>query len=280
MNISLINTSNFRIDGGAMFGVVPKVLWNRAYPQMGDNLIPLAIRSLVVETNGRIIVIDTGIGSKQDERSLRFLSPFGGQELTEALAGVGYSPNQVTDVIHTHLHFDHCGGSVRLGPDGQPELTFPNAQYHVGKDQWETAVNPNPREADSFLPENIHPMKELGALNPIENDLILTPGVELRLYHGHTKGQIVPLIRTPKGCTLVFAADLVPTAAHIPLVWNMSYDVEPLVTMHEKQLLLEEALRGDYTLVYQHDYYTECSTLTSTSKGIRAGRKMRLDEVL
>ncbi len=280
MKIQSFNIANFKVDGGAMFGVVPKVLWNKAYPADENNLIPLSLRTLVVETGGRVILTDNGFGDKQSEKFFSHFHIFGSDGLISGLAKLGYKPEDITDVILTHLHYDHCGGGVKRNSSGEFELVFPNARYHVSKAQWESALNPNAREADSFLEENMIPMRDLGALNLIEKEGGIAPGVEIRFFNGHTRGQIVPIFSLPSGKKLVFAADLFPSTAHIHLAWNMSYDVEPLVTMQEKEAFLNEALQNGYILYYQHDYFTECSSLIQTPKGIRAGERMTLDEVL
>lgn len=268
------------LDGGTMFGVVPKVLWNKVYPADENNLIPLTLRSLVIETDDRVVLIDTGFGNKQSDKFFSYFDIFDNVGLVEGLANLGYKPKDITDVIHTHLHYDHCGGSIALDNKGQSVPVFPNARYHVSRAQWEWAINPNVREADSFLKENILPFKELGLLNLVEEEGFLVDGIEIRFFNGHTSGQMIPLIHLPKGKTLVYTADLIPFAPNIHLAWNASYEVEPLVTMQEKEVFLKEALDKNYVLFYQHDYYTECSTLQVTPKGIRAGDKLTLSEVL
>lgn len=280
MKVSAFNICNFKVDGGAMFGVVPKILWNRVYPADEQNLIPLALRSMVVETNGRVVLVDTGFGTKQSDKFFSHFGIFGGEGLVEGLASLGYKPADITDVIHTHLHYDHCGGGIALNEMGDYIPVFPNAKYHVSKVQWEWAINPNVREADSFLTENLLPMQQLGVLNLLEDEGELLPGIEIRFFNGHTRGHIVPLIHLRNGKILVYAADLFPTTTHIHLAWNMSYDVEPLVTMKEKEVFLSEAIDKGYILFYQHDHFTECSTLQITPKGIRAGDKLTLEQVL
>lgn len=280
MKINTFNICNFKVDGGAMFGVVPKILWNRVYPADEDNLIPLALRSLVIDTIGRIVLIDNGFGDKQSEKFLSHFGIFGGDGLLEGLSKLGYTSEMITDIILTHLHYDHCGGTIKNNDQGEHQLAFPNAKVHIGKAQWDTALSPNVREADSFLDENIRPIEKLGALNLIANDSFLCPEIELRIFNGHTKGQIVPIIHLPNGKKLVFVADLFPSTAHIHLAWNMSYDVEPLVTMKEKELFLKEAFEGSYFFFYQHDFHCECSTLQQTPKGIRVGKKLSLNEIL
>lgn len=279
MRISFFNISNFKVDGGAMFGVVPKVLWNRVYPADENNLIPLSLKSLVVEVDGRVVLFDNGIGDKQDEKFMSHVYAFGGEGLIDGLAKRGYQPSDVTDVVLTHLHYDHCGGGIYRDGDGNYKLTFPNARYHVSRAQWEWAINPNPREADAYLPENLLPMRDLGALNLIETQRELIPGIELRFFDGHTRGQIIPII-SYRQRKLVFVADLFPFRSHIPLPWIMSYDVEPLKTLKEKEIFLKEALDGKFIFLYQHDYYADCSELQLTPKGIRATEGFTFEDLL
>jgi len=279
MKLHSFNIVNFKIDGGAMFGVVPKVLWNKVYPADENNLIPLAVRSLVIDTGSRVILIDNGIGEKQSEKFFSHVYKFGGEGLIQGLANRGYKPEDITDVVLTHLHFDHCGGGVMLNADGSFALTFPNAKYHISQAQWEWAMNPNSREADSFLPENLLPMRDLGALNLIQEEGELVPGVFLRFFNGHTRGQILPIV-SYKGKTIAFVADLFPFRVHLPLPYIMSYDVEPLVTLKEKEDFLDEALKGDYIFHYQHDFYSECSRVYNTPRGIRATEGFTLDSFL
>ncbi len=273
MKLQIFNICNFKVDGGAMFGVVPKALWSRVYNSDQNNLITLALRSLVVETAGHVILIDTGWGDKQDDKFFRHASLHGGEGLVEGLHNRGYKPDDITDVFLTHLHADHCGGGVRRQAGGDNyELTFPDAVYHVSRSQWEWAVKNNLREADSFLEENIAPIGLSGHLNLVEKEGELFPGFSVMLCYGHTPGLMIPIIRDA-GRTLVYTGDLIPTIAHIPLIWNMSYDIESLKTIDEKQRLLNDSLAGGYTLVFQHDEHTECCNLERTPKGIRAKEK-------
>ncbi len=263
-----------------MFGVVPKVLWNKKYPSDENNLIPLDLKSLVIETEGRVVLIDTGFGDKQSDKFFSHFHLFGGDGLLNGLAKFGYKPTDITDIIHTHLHYDHCGGGVGVDEQGNYYPVFPNAKYHISQTQWDWAIKPNVREADSFLKENFLPIKEFGQLNLVKVEEELIPGIDIRFFNGHTKGQIIPIIHLPNGKKLVYAADLFPSIAHIHLAWNMSYDVEPLVTMKEKELFLNEAIENSYYLFYQHDHYNECCSLTNTPKGIRAGETLKLNELL
>ncbi|MCX6322033.1 MAG: MBL fold metallo-hydrolase [Bacteroidia bacterium] len=279
MKLQLFNISNFKVDGGAMFGVVPKVLWSKVYSSDENNLIVLTLRSLVIETDKHVILVDTGWGDKQDEKFFRHVYLHGGEGLTEGLSRRGYKPEDITDVVLTHLHADHCGGGVKRNEGGAGyELTFPEATYHVSRTQWEWAVKNNVREADSFLDENIIPIMDSGHLNLVDEEGELFPGFSVKICYGHTPGLMIPVIKY-KDKTLVYTGDLIPTVAHIPVIWNMSYDIESLKTIEEKEKILEEALNGGYILVFQHDEYIECCTLEMTSKGIRAKEKFDFKEI-
>ncbi len=280
MKLHLFNIANFKVDGGAMFGVVPKALWSRVCSSDEDNLIVLTLRSLVIETAGRLILVDTGWGDKQDEKFFRYVYLHNGEGLTEGLRKRGYKPEDITDVVLTHLHADHCGGAVRNKPDGAGyELTFPEAIYHVSRTQWEWAMKNNLREADAFLEENFIPISDSGHLNLVDEEGELFPGFSLRICYGHTPGLMIPVIQY-KDKTLVYTGDLIPTVAHLPLIWNMSYDIESLRTIEEKKQLLREALENGYILVFQHDENVECCTLEMTPKGIRAKDKFGFSEVV
>lgn len=279
MKISLFNISNFRVDGGAMFGVIPKALWSRQVQADELNTIDLSLTSMVVETDGRVILVDAGWGDKQDAKFFRHAYLHGGSGLTGGLAECGYRPEDVTDVIITHLHADHCGGCFTNAPGGGTLPLFPNAFYHISRAQWEWANESNLREEDAFLAENMKPFAGSGRLNLIEEPGELFPGVALRICYGHTPGLMVPVI-SHRGKTLVYTGDLIPTIAHIPLLWNMAYDLLPLVTIAEKQEILEEGLKNDHLLIFQHDPLYECCNLTETPKGIRAGMKGKLSEFI
>jgi len=280
MKIHLFNIANFKVDGGAMFGVIPKALWSRVYKSDSNNLINLSLRSMIIEIDKHIILIDTGWGDKQDEKFFRHVYLNGGEGLIEGLAINGYKPEDITDVFLTHLHADHCGGGVKKGnTEGKFELAFPNATYHVSKAQWDWAVKNNLREEDAYLEENIFPISESGHLSLIEDEGELFPGFSVMICYGHTPGLMIPIIKY-KDKTLVYTGDLIPTASHIPLIWNMSYDIESLKTIDEKQKLLEEALAKNYILVFQHDEVVECCNLGMTPKGIRAKEKFGFSKIL
>lgn len=280
MKASLFNIANFKADGGAMFGVVPKVLWSRVYRSDENNLVTLTLRSLIVETAGRKILVDTGWGDKQDEKFFRYVYLHSGEGLIEGLKSRGYKPEDITDVVLTHLHADHCGGTLKNGPNGKGTLpVFPNATIHVSRAQYDWAVKNNLREADAFLEENILPLSGDGKLNLIDSECDLCEGFSLRLFYGHTPGLMLPLIDY-KGRKLFYTGDLIPTVAHIPLIWNMAYDIDQLRTIDEKQALLKEALDNDYVFVFQHDENVECCSVGMTEKGIRAKDKFGFDKIV
>ncbi len=279
MKLSLFNISNFRVDGGAMFGVIPKALWSRQVSSDENNTIELSLNSLVIETDDRLILVDSGWGDKQDEKFFRHACLSGGAGLTGGLEKCGFRPGDITDVIITHLHADHCGGCFVNVEGGGTRAVFPNATYHISRAQWEWANDSNLREEDAFLPENIKPFEESGRLSLVEENGEICPGVMLKICYGHTPGLIIPVIRHHDR-QFIYAGDLIPTIAHIPLLWNMAYDLLPLVTIAEKQEILEEALHSGHILVFQHDPQAECCALTETPKGIRAGERGRLTDFL
>jgi len=281
MELYRINISSFKSDGGAMFGVVPKAIWTKFFPADEHNLIPMMLRSLVIRTDdGHLILIDNGIGDKQDEDHLQYLYMEEQEGLVTGLAAHGIRPEEITDVILTHLHFDHCGGGITYDWNREPVAVFPEATYWTTERQWDNAVNPNPREADSYLRENLLPMEDLGLLDFIQHPGPFCQGVELRIVNGHTPGQIVPIVRVGSK-TLVFGADLFPTHGHIPVKYNMAYDLEVVRTMKEKQDFLEEIVENGYVLMFQHDMKYECCTLKKNERGVfRLDRGMTLGEFI
>ncbi len=279
MELYTVNTGFFKLDGGAMFGVVPKVLWSRTNPSDEKNLCNWAMRSLLVVDGDRIVLIDNGIGDKQDAKFLSLYYLHGDDTLSRSLHRLGVNFNQITDNFLTHLHFDHCGGGVRYGSHGQYEMTFPRATYWSNQDHWHWATVPNPREKASFLTENILPMQDLGHLQYLDlAQKKFFPGFDFITVDGHTDKQMLPKIQY-KGKTVVFVADLLPSVGHIPLPYVMGYDTRPLQTMTEKQAFLEEAAREEYVLFLEHDPIHECCTVKMTDKGVRLDQTFRLDEI-
>jgi len=278
MKLYPIEAGHLKLDGGAMFGVVPKTIWSKVYPAGDDNLCSWAMRCLLVVDGFRRILIDNGIGDKQDEKFFRnYLE--GSPTLETSLAAHGYTTDDITDMVLTHLHFDHGGGSIRFEEGSRrPVPAFRNATYWISSPQWEWATRPNRREKASFLPENILPLKESGRLNLVEEEGEILPGIAVRFYHGHTEGQMIPHIRYHDK-TIVFMADLLPSAAHIPLPWIMAFDTRPLITLEEKERFFEEALQNEYILFFEHDFYHECCTLMDTEKGPRVRETFRLSDL-
>jgi glyoxylase-like metal-dependent hydrolase (beta-lactamase superfamily II) len=269
MKLSLIETGNIMLDGGAMFGVVPKSLWSKVYPADSNNLCNLSLRCLLIEEEDRVILVNAGIGNKQDEKFLRHYYPNGKDTLEGSLAKAGYSKHDITDVIFTHLHFDHCGGGTEFNEnrDGY-RLAFPKAVYHVSKRQWEWMLNANRRERASYLKENTEPLKKSGKLELFGENYSPLPGITFRLYDGHSQGMAIPIIRY-NGRTLVYVSDFLPTKAHIPLSWICGFDTQPLVSLKEHEVFLEEAYKNDYILIFEHDIQTEYCRIEMTEKGLR-----------
>jgi glyoxylase-like metal-dependent hydrolase (beta-lactamase superfamily II) len=281
MNLFAIDTGFFKLDGGAMFGVVPKSIWQRLNPADEYNLCTWAMRCLLIEDGDQLILVDNGIGDKQDAKFLSHYYLHGQATLQTSLRKAGYTPGEITDVVLTHLHFDHCGGGVKRTHDRTGfELTFPNARYWTTPAHWSWATGPNPREKASFLAENLLPMQESGHLHYIE------PGkpspfahVDFLFVDGHTEQMMLPKIQY-RDKTVVYMADLIPSAAHVPIPYVMGYDVRPLLTMEEKTRFLDEALREKYVLMFEHDPAIECATLVQTPRGIRTEATGKLHEML
>jgi glyoxylase-like metal-dependent hydrolase (beta-lactamase superfamily II) len=280
MRLYSVNTGHFKLDGGAMFGVVPKVIWNKLNPADENNLCSWALRSLLIEDGNRLILVDNGMGDKQDAKFFGHYHLHGEDSLDKSLAAAGFGREDITDVILTHLHFDHCGGSIiRKGESLVP--AFPNATYWSNSRHWEWATQPNEREKASFLKENILPIEASGQLRMVDQPETgtadFTDNIRIRFVHGHTDAQMLPQIRY-KGRTIVFMADLLPSVAHLPIPYVMAYDMFPLTSLQEKKSFLQEALAGDYILFFQHDPVHECCTLQQTEKGIRVKEIFRLKD--
>lgn len=277
MEINLINTGNFKLDGGAMFGVVPKSLWQRTNPADDNNLCSWAMRTLVIQHEGRVVLVDNGIGNKQSEKFFSHYYLHGDDSLEKGLKSLDLKTSDVTDMMLTHLHFDHCGGGIRY--EGEHLVpTFENAKYWSNEAHWQWATEPNPREKASFLTENIRPMQDSGHLNFIPLDGKGELPFDVLFMDGHTDKQMLPKIEY-KGRTLVFVADLLPSVGHIPLPYVMGYDTRPLLTMEEKHAFLKEAAEKNYILVFQHDPVNECCTVIQTDKGVKLDQTFRLDEI-
>ena len=269
MKIYPIQTGNFKLDGGAMFGVVPKTIWQKTNPADSNNMIDMSMRSLLIEDGKRLILIDTGMGNKQSAKFFGYYYQFGDHSLDLSLAKYGFHRNDITDIFLTHLHFDHCGGAIQWNKDKTGfEPAFKNARFWSNNKHWDWAVNPNPREKASFLKENIFPIQESGQLNFVSENPLKELGFEILKMDGHTEKQMLPKI-IYQGKTLVFMADLLPTIGHIPLPYVMGYDTRPLLTIKEKEHFLKAAADNEYFLFLEHDAYTEICTVHHTNKGVR-----------
>jgi glyoxylase-like metal-dependent hydrolase (beta-lactamase superfamily II) len=289
MKLYTINTGYFKLDGGAMFGVVPKAIWHKINPADENNLCSWAMRSLLIEDNGRLILIDNGIGDKQEAKFFGHYYLHGDDTLDKSLAQHGFHRDDITDVLLTHLHFDHCGGSIiREGEKLVP--AFKHATYWSNEEHWEWATKPNDREKASFLKENILPIQETGQLKFIETPNVdwdaskplpeqsFTDNISLRFVEGHTAAMMLPQIKY-KDKTIVYMADLLPSAGHIPIPYVMAYDMFPLTTLNEKKSFLNEAAGNGYILFFEHDAKNECCDLQQTEKGIRPSNVFQLSEV-
>lgn len=280
MNLHVINTGFFKLDGGAMFGVVPKSIWQKFNPADENNLCTWAMRCLLIEDGNKVVLIDNGLGDKQDAKFFGHYYLHGEDTLLGSLNKEGFSADDVTDMFLTHLHFDHCGGGVKLN-GGKPELTFKSAVYWSNEDHWKWATQPNPREKASFLTENILPMQEKGQLKFISAKERTTPFDFMDIYYasGHTDKMMIPKIKF-KNHTICFMADLLPSVAHIPLPYIMGYDTRPLLTLQEKEEFLKEAADNQYVLFFEHDPVHECCTVKHTDKGVRLDKTFRLKEIV
>lgn len=277
MNIYSIDTGFFKLDGGAMFGVVPKSLWSRTNPADENNLCTWAMRLLLIEDGKQLILVDTGIGDKQSEKFFSHYFLHGDATLDKSLAKHGFHRDDVTDVFLTHLHFDHVGGAIKK--DGEKLIpAFKNANYWSNKQHWEWAVNPNQREKASFLKENILPIQESGQLKFIEDKSsgILNPNISIRFAFGHTDAMMLPQINY-KGKTILYIADLLPSVGHIPLPYVMAYDMFPLKTLEERELYWNEIVENEYIVFLEHDSENECCTMQMTEKGVRLKDTFTLD---
>ena len=284
MKIYPIKTGNFKLDGGAMFGVVPKTIWNKTNPADENNLIDIAARCMLIEDGNRLILIDTGMGNKQSEKFFGYYSLWGNDSLDKSLAKYGFHRDDVTDVFMTHLHFDHCGGSVNWNKDKTGyEVAFKNAKFWTNENHWDWATKPNAREKASFLSENILPMQESGQLNfikrPNDDFGICDLGFDIFYVDGHTEKMMIPHIQY-QDKTIVFCADLIPTAGHLPLPYVMGYDTRPLLTMPEKSKFLTAAAENNYFLWLEHDAHNPIITVEMTEKGVRLKERFEIQEIL
>ncbi len=277
MQLKTIHAGNFKLDGGAMFGVVPKSIWNGLNTADENNLCNWAMRCLLVEDGNRIILIDNGIGDKQSQKFFGYYHLNGEDNLEKSLNRAGVGLDDITDVVLTHLHFDHCGGSLKWN-SGKTflETTFKNATYWSQQQHWDHATSPNPREKPSFLKENFEPLVLSNQLKMVGDDLKISENIKVRLVNGHTEQMMCPVINYKKK-TLVFMADLIASSAHVPVHYVMAYDIRPLDTMKEKAAFLQEAVDRDYTLFFEHDLQVECGKVVQTERGFKLGETFKLE---
>jgi glyoxylase-like metal-dependent hydrolase (beta-lactamase superfamily II) len=282
MKIYTVETGNFKLDGGAMFGVVPKSLWQRTNPADANNMCSWSMRCLLIEDGNRLMLVDTGIGDKQSEKFFSHYFLFGDATLEKSIRSHGFELDQITDVFLTHLHFDHCGGAIARQGESGFRPVFKNATYWSNERHWKWATEPNAREKASFLSENILPIQESGQLKFIPREGNITKNafdnIDLLFVDGHTDSQMIPMIHY-KGNTLVYMADLLPSVGHIPLPYVMGYDTRPLITLDEKEKFLKTAADNNYILILEHDYENECCTLKNTDRGVRLDQVMPFKEI-
>ena len=284
MNLYPINAGNFKLDGGAMFGAVPKTIWNKTNPADSKNLIDISARCLLIEDGKRLILIDTGMGDKQSDKFFSYYSLWGEDTLGGSLKKAGFSVEDITDVFFTHLHFDHCGGAIKRTSSGESfEEVFKNAIFWTNESHWNWALEPNKREGASFLKENLLPIEQSGRLKFIsaKNGMISFAselGFDIFYADGHTEKQMIPII-SYKGQKIAFAADLIPTAGHVPLPYVMGYDIRPLTTLKEKDFFLNYAVDNNILLCLEHDSVNEILSLKKTDKGVRINNLLKCNDV-
>lgn len=279
MNITAIDADHWKMDGGVAFGVVPKSIWKKVYPVDEVNLVKITTRCLLLHYGNRKVLIDTGMGEKREEKYYQYKYRFGNRGIKTELKAAGLSPAEITDVIFTHLHDDHVGGAIYINKHGEPKELFPNARYFCSTQQYQWAFNSNSREAAAFFADNILPIKNSGRLILIDKECFWDENIELKMFHGHTRGQLIPYI-TAGSKTVVFVADFIPALANLPPHYVPAVDIEPLLSISEKEDFLREAFENQYILVFQHDFYTEACTLHETEKGIVADQTGTINELL
>lgn len=280
MKLTTINTGLFKLDGGAMFGVVPKSIWHKLNPADENNMCTWAMRCLLIEDGKKLILVDTGIGTKQDQKFLNYYYLHGEDTLEKSILQAGYTPDEITDVVLTHLHFDHCGGAIHYNSDRTKTFpAFKNATYWSNDRHWKWATEPNPREKASFLKENILPIQESGQLKFITPGTSPFEAIDFFFVDGHTDHQMLPLIRYGNQ-TIAYVADLIPSSAHLPTAYVMGYDTRPLLSMEEKNTFLRDALEKKYILFFEHDPVLECGSLVQTERGIRMKEGFKLAAII
>jgi glyoxylase-like metal-dependent hydrolase (beta-lactamase superfamily II) len=279
MKIFPVIAENWKMDGGVAFGVVPQTIWKKLAEPDEFNRIKITSRCLLVEDGNSLVLIDTGMGRKQSDKYYSYRHLFGDENLKDSFKKHGYSVDDVTDVLFTHLHDDHCGGAVAVDNNGNPELVFKNARYYCSEEQWNWALYPNKREVGSFFKENLLPLEKSGKLNLLKTEGNLTENISFRFFNGHTQGLVVPFIKS-NNKTVVFLADFIPASSHIPLPFIASVDIQPLLALKEKESFLKEAAEEGYYLVFEHDYETECCTVKNSEKGVVLDQTVKILDLL
>jgi len=277
MQLHSIDAGLFKLDGGAMHGVVPKSMWAKQNVPDDNNMCTWSMRCLLVDEGDRKILIDTGMGNKQSEKFFSYFHPHGSGNLIKSISAAGFEPNDITDVFLTHLHFDHCGGAILKNG----KAAFPNATYWSNENHWSLAMQPNAREKASFLKENFLPLQEMELVNytTAKDGFQFSESIQLRIVNGHTEAMMLPLINY-KGQNILFCADLLPSKAHISLPWVMGYDMQPLETLKEKKRILQQAFDNEWVLYFEHDHLNECCKLIETDRGFRGGPSFYLASIL
>ncbi len=280
MEVYLLETPEFKIDGGAFFGVVPKTMWSKKYPADENNMCKVACRSLLIKDADKLILVDNGIGEKQNSKNQDlYLVDFAG-DLVSNIENLGYTTDDITDLILTHLHFDHCGGTTKIDKNTNKHVpVFKNATHYISKKQWDNALAPNYREKSSYNKEKFEFLKDTNKLKLIEQNTNITPNIELRIFNGHTPGLMLPVVNF-KNKTLFFTGDLIPAKASIPLAWVSAYDLLPAISMQEKEEILAEAEKNNWIFVFQHDLYNECCDLCLTNRGVRGNKTFKFSEII
>lgn len=279
MKIDFVNPEKWRMDGGAGFGLVPKTIWSKQYPADELNNIGMMQRCMIIETDNRLMIIDTGMGYKMPDKYYKYKYISERKRLQDAVAEKGYKAEDFTDVILTHLHDDHVGGAVYLDDDGKPNLVFQNASHWVTESQWNWAIDPNKREAGTFFKENLLPIKNFGKIKFIDNHLNDFDNISFKIYDGHTVGQLIPFVNY-NGKTIVYMADFIPTTAHIPIPYIAGVDIQPLKSLEEKEAFLKKAAEENYYLFFEHDFYNEVCDVKQGEKAIVKNKEYKLQDIL
>jgi len=278
MKIYSLTAEHWKMDGGSCFGIVPKTIWKKFVQADENNRITITSRCLLVQDENRLILFDTGMGNKQSEKFYAFVEPFNTQNLVADIRKAGFTPEDVTDVVFTHLHWDHTGGATTYDAQGNIQEVFPNAQYWCSRSGWESALNPNSREEKGFELQDLLPLENSGKLNFIEEDQWFTKNIEFRIFNGHTDGLIVPFLHC-EDKTFVFLSDFIPSSAHFPLAFVAPQDIRPLVTIAEKKTFLDDAVEKGYYLIFIHDYLRECCTVKRTEKGVGVDKFYKVEDI-